>query len=402
MTSVVITEACRTAVGKFGGSLKPLNADDLAVGVLKGTLDRSGIGPDQIDEVILGHCRQTSDFSNTARCAALRAGIPEAVPANTVMCACASGMLAVGNAFNSILTGQNEVVLAGGTESMTNAPFYLSNARWGVGTGTTQLKDSLTEAQFCSQPQDVYGRFNMGMTAENVAARLGISREEQDAFALSSQRKALAAIAAGRFRDEIVPLTVPQGRKKPSIVFDTDEFPRETSLEKLAALRPAFQPEGGTVTAGNSSGRNDGASALLLMSGEKAARLGQKPMARILGVASAGVDPRYMGLGPVPATQKLLKRLGMKLDDIQLIELNEAFAAQSLGCIRELGLESRMDVINVNGGAIALGHPIGSSGSRIIVTLVHELRRRGLRYGLATLCIAGGMGMATVVENLQA
>ena len=286
MTSVVITEACRTAVGKFGGSLKPLNADDLAVGVLKGTLDRSGIGPDQIDEVILGHCRQTSDFSNTARCAALRAGIPEAVPANTVMCACASGMLAVGNAFNSILTGQNEVVLAGGTESMTNAPFYLSNARWGVGTGTTQLKDSLTEAQFCSQPQDVYGRFNMGMTAENVAARLGISREEQDAFALSSQRKALAAIAAGRFRDEIVPLTVPQGRKKPSIVFDTDEFPRETSLEKLAALRPAFQPEGGTVTAGNSSGRNDGASALLLMSGEKAARLGQKPMARILGVAS--------------------------------------------------------------------------------------------------------------------
>ena len=402
MTSVVITEACRTAVGKFGGSLKPLNADDLAVGVLKGTLDRSGIGPDQIDEVILGHCRQTSDFSNTARCAALRAGIPEAVPANTVMCACASGMLAVGNAFNSILTGQNEVVLAGGTESMTNAPFYLSNARWGVGTGTTQLKDSLTEAQFCSQPQDVYGRFNMGMTAENVAARLGISREEQDAFALSSQRKALAAIAAGRFRDEIVPLTVPQGRKKPSIVFDTDEFPRETSLEKLAALRPAFQPEGGTVTAGNSSGRNDGASALLLMSGEKAARLGQKPMARILGVASAGVDPRYMGLGPVPATQKLLKRLGMKLDDIQLIELNEAFAAQSLGCIRELGLESRMDIINVNGGAIALGHPIGSSGSRIIVTLVHELRRRGLRYGLATLCIAGGMGMATVVENLQA
>ena len=402
MTSVVITEACRTAVGKFGGSLKPLNADDLAVSVLQGTLERSGLDPAEVNEVILGHCRQTSDFSNTARCAALRAGLPESVPANTVMCACASGMLAVGNAFNSILTGQNEVVIAGGTESMTNAPFYLSNARWGVGTGTTQLKDSLTEAQFCSQPQDVYGRFNMGMTAENVAARLGISREDQDAFALSSQRKALAAIAAGRFRDEIVPLTVPQGRKKPPITFDTDEFPRETSLEKLAALRPAFQPEGGTVTAGNSSGRNDGASALLLMSGEKAAQLGQKPMARVLGVASAGVDPRYMGLGPVPATQKLLKRLGMELDDIQLIELNEAFAAQSLGCIRELGLESRMDVINVNGGAIALGHPIGSSGSRIIVTLVHELRRRGLRYGLATLCIAGGMGMATVVENLQA
>lgn len=401
MTNVVITEACRTAVGKFGGTLKPLTAEDLAVSVLRGILDRSNIDPEEIDEVILGHCRQTSDFSNTARCASLRAGIPEKAPANTVMCACASGMLAVNNAFRSILTGQNEVVIAGGTESMTNAHFYLSNARWGVGTGTTQLKDSLTEAQFCSQPQDIYGRFNMGMTAENVAGRMNISREEQDEFALASQQKALAAIAAGRFRDEIIPLTVPQGRKKPPVVFDTDEFPRETSLEKLAALRPAFQ-EGGTVTAGNSSGRNDGASALLLMSEEKAGKLGQRPMARILGVASAGVDPRYMGLGPVPATQKVLKQVGMTLDDIQLIELNEAFAAQSLGCIQELNLQSRMDIINVNGGAIALGHPIGSSGSRIIVTLAHEMRKRGLRYGLATLCIAGGMGMATVIENLQA
>ncbi|MCD8151859.1 MAG: thiolase family protein [Clostridiales bacterium] len=400
MRDVVITEACRTAVGKFGGTLKPLNAADLATAVLKGVLDRSQIDPEMIDEVIMGHCRQCEDYSNTARVAALRAGIPEKAPASTVMYACASGMLATGNAFNSIATGQNDIVIAGGTESMSNAPFYLSNARWGVGTGTTELKDSLTEGQFNSQPQDIYGRFNMGMTAENVAAKMNISREDQDAFALESQQKARAAIDAGRFADEIIPLTVPQGRKKPPVTFDTDEFPRETSMEKLAKLNPAFQPEGGTVTAGNASGRNDGASALLLMGADKAQELGQKPLARILGVASAGVDPRYMGLGPVPATRKVLKMTGLTLDDIQLIELNEAFAAQSLGCIRELGLEDRRDIINVNGGAIALGHPIGSSGSRIIVTLIHEMRKRNLRYGLATLCIAGGMGMATVVEVL--
>lgn len=400
MRNVVIVDACRTAVGKFGGTLRPLNAEALAAAVLKGVLDRTGLEPGRVDEVIMGHCRQSSDFSNTARYAALQAGIPEEVPANTVMCACASGMLAVNNGVNSIMTGQNDVVIAGGTESMTNANFYLSNARWGVGTGSTALKDSLTEAQFCSQPQDIYGRFNMGMTAENVAARLNISREDQDRFALDSQRKAAEAIAEGRFRDEIIPVTVPQGRKQDPIRFDTDEYPRATTAEKLAALKPAFQPDGGTVTAGNASGRNDGASAMLLMSEEKAAELGFTPMARIPAVSCAGVDPRYMGLGPVPATRKVLQRVGLTLDDIQLIELNEAFAAQSLGCIRELGLEKRTDIINVNGGAIALGHPIGSSGCRIMVTLVHEMRRRGLRYGLATLCIAGGMGMAAVVEAL--
>ena len=399
MQDVVIVEACRTAVGSFGGSLKPLDADDLAVSVIKGALQRTGLDPLQVDEVILGHCRQSSDMSNTARYAALRAGIPEEVPANTVMCACASGMLAVNNAVNAIRTGQAEVVLAGDTESMSNAIFYLSNARWGVGTGTTQLKDSLTEAQFCSQPQDIYGRFNMGITAENVAAKMGITRDEQDQFALASQQKAAAAIASGRFRDEIIPLTVPQGRKKEPIVFDVDEFPRETSLEKLAKLKPAFL-DGGTVTAGNSSGRNDGASMLVLMSGQKAAALGLNPLALVHGISSAGVDPAYMGLGPVLATRKVLKQTGLSLDDIQLMELNEAFAAQSIGCIRELHLEARMDVINVNGGAIALGHPIGSSGSRILVTLVHELRKRKLKYGLATLCVAGGMGMATVVEVL--
>ena len=270
MRNVVIVDACRTAVGSFGGSLRPLKADALARAVMIAALERTGLEPGQVDEIFLGHCRQSSDCSNTARYAALLAGIPETVPASTVMCACASGMLAVNCGFNAIRTGQDQVVLAGGTESMSNAIFYLSDARWGVGTGTTQLKDSLTEAQFCSQPQDIYGRFNMGITAENIAAKMGITREEQDRFALASQEKARAAIAAGRFKDEIVPLTVPQGRKKPDKIFDTDEFPRETSLELLSRLKPAFLPPDGTVTAGNSSGRNDGASMLVLMDAQLA------------------------------------------------------------------------------------------------------------------------------------
>lgn len=397
MNDVVIVEACRTAVGRFGGALKPLTAADLAGAVMKAALERTGIDSAEVDEVEFGQCRQSSDFSNLARYAALAAGIPESVPGNTVMCACASGMLAVRDGMNSILLGQNRVVLAGGAESMTNAHFYLSNARWGVGTGGAQLKDSLTEAQLCSQPQDIYGRFNMGITAENVAQKLGISRESQDAFALASQKKAAAAIAGGRFRGEIVPLAVPQGRKGPPIVFEVDEFPRETTMEKLAALEPAFR-EGGTVTAGNSSGRNDGASALLLMSGTRARELGLEPLARLRGIAGSGIAPQIMGLGPVGAVGRVLAQTGLTLADIRLIELNEAFAAQSIGCVRQLGLEDRMDIINVNGGAIALGHPIGSSGSRIIVTLIHEMRRRGLELGLATLCAAGGMGMAAVLE----
>ena len=399
MKNVVIVEACRTAVGKFGGSLQPLSAADLAVSVMKAALERSGVEASAIDEVDFGQCRQSSDHSNIARFAALKAGIPETVPGNTVMCACASGMLATRDGMNAILTGQSRVALVGGTESMTNAPYYLSNVRWGLKAGDTQLKDSLTEAQFCSQPNDIYGRFNMGMTAENIAEKYGITREEQDAFDLLSQQKAAAAIAAGRFQDEIVPLTVPQGKKKPPLVFDTDEFPRETSLEALAKLRPAFK-EGGCVTAGNSSGRNDGASALLLMDEEEAKARGLKALARIRGIAAAGVDPRYMGLGPIGATERVLAQTGLSLKDIQLIELNEAFAAQSVACIRAMGLEDRMDIINVNGGAIALGHPIGSSGSRIIVTLLHEMRKRELNLGLATLCVAGGMGMATVIETV--
>lgn len=399
MENTVIVEACRTAVGKFGGSLKPLTSADLATAIMKAAIERVGIEPSEIGEVDFGQCRQTSDFSNVARYAALKAGIPDDVPGNTVMCACASGMLAVRDGMNSIAMGQNQTVLAGGVESMTNAHYYVSNMRWGLKAGDTQLKDSLTEAQFCSQPEDIYGRFNMGMTAENIAEKYGISREEQDAFALLSQQKAARAIAEGRFKDEIVPLTVPQGRKKPDMVFDTDEFPRETSMEALAGLKPAFK-SGGSVTAGNSSGRNDGASALVLMSETHAREMGLSPLARIKAVSNAGVDPRYMGMGPVAAVKKILAQTGMSLNDIQLIELNEAFASQSVACIRQLGLEDRMDIINVNGGAIALGHPIGSSGSRIIVTLLHEMRKRNLNVGLATLCVAGGMGMATIIETM--
>jgi len=396
MKQIVIAAPVRTAVGKMGGTLKNMQAEHLAQVVLKGALAQAAIDPALVDEVILGHCRQTSDNPNIARVAALMAGIPESASAHTVMRQCASGMTAVQNGAMSILCGTNDVVLAGGTESMTNAIFYLRGARYGLGTGNATIYDSLTEVQYCSQPQDIYGRFNMGMTAENVADKHGITRQEQDAFAFSSQQKAAAAIGAGTFKDEIVPVALPQ-RKGDPIVFDTDEFPRAVTMEQLAKL-PAVFREGGTVTAGNASGRNDGASALLLATKEKAADLGLKPFAKIVGMGAAGTDPRLMGLGPVASTEKALQYAGLTLDDIGLIEINEAFAAQSIGCLREMGLEKRMDIINVSGGAIALGHPVGSSGCRILVTLAHEMRRRGVKYGLATLCIAGGMGQSTILE----
>ena len=399
MDNIVIVEACRTAVGKFGGSLKPLSAADLAVETMKAAIERSGIDVNEIDEVDFGQCRQSSDASNIARYAALKAGIPERAPGNTVMCACASGMLAVREGMDSVLLGQNKTVLVGGVESMTNAIYYLSNVRWGLKAGSTELKDSLTEAQFCSQPADIYGRFNMGMTAENIAEKYGITRTEQDEFALHSQEKAAKAIAEGRFKDEIIPLTVPQGKKQPDLIFDTDEFPRQTSMEALAKLKPAFKPDG-SVTAGNASGRNDGASALILTTESHAKELGLAPLARIKAIANAGVDPKYMGLGPVAAVERIMAQTGYTLGDIQLIELNEAFASQSIACIRQLNLEDSMDIIIVNGGALALGHPIGSSGSRIIVTLLHEMRKRKLDLGLATLCVAGGMGMAAIIETV--
>lgn len=414
MEKVVVADACRTAVGSMGGALRPLSAYDLACAVLKGSLDRSGVAPEEIDEVILGQCRQTSDEPNIARVAALKAGIPESASAYTVMRQCASAMTAVQNGVMSIQCGQNDVVLAGGTESMSNAVFYVRNARWGVGTGNREFVDALTEGQYRSQPQETYGIYNMGATAENIAREMGITREEQDEFSYQSQRKAVQAIREGRFRDEIVPVVVPQGRKKEPIVFDTDEFPRpDSSMEKLAKLKPCFNirleddgrlfnsPElTGTVTAGSSSGRNDGASVMMLMSAKKAEQLDVKPMAEIIGMGTAGCDPRLMGLGPVYAVPKALKNAGITMDDIQLIELNEAFAAQSIGCIKKLGLQGRMDIINVNGGAIALGHPVGSSGCRILVSLIHEMKKRNVQYGLATLCIAGGMGQATVVKLL--
>lgn len=411
---VVIIDGCRTAVGNMGGTLKSIPAVDLATVCLKGIIERTGVDAAQIDDVILGQCRQTSDEPNIARVAALQAGIPVEVPAYTTMRQCASGMTAVHNAYSAIKAGVNELVLAGGTESMSRGVFYIRDARYGVGTGNTELVDAITEGQFRSQPQEVYGSYNMGATAENIALEYGITRQEQDEFSFSSQQKAIAAIDAGKFKDEIVPVVVPQ-RKKDPIIFDTDEFPRrDTSLEKMAKLKPVFNivrdEKGrvfntkeltGTVTAASSSGRNDGASVLMLASGEKAAELGVKPIARIIGIGTAGCDPRFMGMGPIYAVPKALKMAGLTLDDIGLIELNEAFAAQALICIKKLGLENRMDIINVNGGAVALGHPVGSSGSRIIVTLMYEMKRRGVKYGLATLCIAGGMGQAAVIELLE-
>lgn len=411
---VVIIDGCRTAVGNMGGTLKSIPAVDLATVCLKGIIDRTGVDAAQIDDVILGQCRQTSDEPNIARVAALQAGIPVEVPAYTTMRQCASGMTAVHNAYSAIKAGVNDLVLAGGTESMSRGVFYIRDARYGVGTGNTELVDAITEGQFRSQPQEVYGSYNMGATAENIALEYGITRQEQDEFSFASQQKAIAAIDAGKFKDEIVPVVVPQ-RKKDPIIFDTDEFPRrDTSLEKMAKLKPVFNivrdEKGrvfntkeltGTVTAASSSGRNDGASVLMLASGEKAAELGVKPIARIIGIGTAGCDPRFMGMGPIYAVPKALKMAGITLDDIGLIELNEAFAAQALICIKKLGLENRMDIINVNGGAVALGHPVGSSGSRIIVTLMYEMKRRGVKYGLATLCIAGGMGQAAVIELLE-
>ena len=409
---VVIVDACRTAVGKMGGGLKPLSATDMAANLMKAVLERNKFKPEEIDEVILGQCRQTSDEPNLARISALHAGIPESVPSYTVMRQCASAMTAVQNGAMSILCGQSEIVLAGGTESMSNAVFYVRNARWGVGTGNTDFVDALTEGQYCSQPQEIYGKFNMGSTAEYIAKKYGIKRADQDEFALSSQKKAIEAIKEGKFKDEIIPIEIDLGKKKGKYIFDTDEFPRQDiSIERLKNLKPCFNitidEEGkmqtsskldGSVTAGSSSGRNDGASIMLLMSEEKAKELNIEPLAYISGMGIAGCDPREMGMGPVYAVPKALKDANLTIDDIQLFELNEAFAAQSLACIKKLNLENRMDDINVNGGAIALGHPVGSSGCRILVSLIYEMKKRKLKYGLATLCIAGGMGQATVVE----
>lgn len=396
MRNVVITSAVRTPVGRIGGALKDVLPEDLAQLVLKEAINRSSLDIHKIDEVIFGQTKQSSDAPNIARVVSLKAGLPEEIPAYTVHRQCGSGMQAVHNAFLLIGAGMADIVIAGGVESMSTAPFYLRKARYGYGAGNGELVDPNTESQPKSQPVEIYGSMTMGLTAENLAEKYGIARQEQDIFALSSQEKALKAIRDGKFQEEIIPVTVPQ-RKGKQVTFEVDEHPRETSVEKLAALPPVFKANG-TVTAGNSSGRNDGASAVVVMAEETALQLGIKPLTRVISIGAAGVSPGYMGIGPVCATQKALGRIGMDLKQIELIEVNEAFAAQTLAVIKELDIDAAR--LNVNGGAIALGHALGNSGTRIVVTLIHEMKKRGAKYGLASLCIAGGMGITTVFEGL--
>ncbi len=396
MREVVVVSAVRTALGSIGGTLKNVQPEVLANVVMEGAIEKAGIDKSVIDEVIFGQAKQSTDAPNIARLASLMTRIPEAIPAYTIHRQCASGMQSILNGVQQIQTGYSDVVLVGGVESMSTAPFYVRGARFGVGNGNTVFVDPNIESQPKSQPNDIYGTFNMIQTADNVAKQFGVTREEQDEFALASQQKAVAAIDAGKFKDEIVPVVIPQ-RKADPIVFDTDEYPkRNTSMEKLAKLKPIFAE--GYVTAGNASGRNDGASALVIMAAEKAEELGIKPIAKILGAAAVGVDPRIMGIAPVPATRKLLGKLNMTIDDFGLVEINEAFAAQSVACAKELKIKPER--LNVNGGAIALGHPLGCSGARISTTLIHEMQKRGEKYGLAAICVAGGLGMAMAFERM--
>ena len=395
MENVYIMGAVRTAIGKYGGCLKSVPAHELGALVIREALNRSGVKDEMVDEVILGEVRQSTEASNIARCALLEAGLPERVPGFTVNRLCASAMQAAFSGCQEIWCGQADVIVAGGTENMSRAPIYLRNARWGG--NKPAIVDSNIEAGSTAAPASVYGAgLSMTKTAENVAERFGISRKEQDAFAVESQRRAAAAIQAGYFKKEIVPVTVKE--KKNEFVFDTDEFVKPaTTMEILAKLRPIVKPDG-TVTAGNACGLNDGAAALVLMSEKKVNESGLKPLAKIIGITSAGLDPEIMGYGPVPATRKIMQQIGMTVDQMDLIELNEAFASQSVACIRDLGLDPAK--VNVNGGAIALGHPLGCTGARLIVTLLHNLERTGGRYGLATLCIGGGQSMAAVIERV--
>lgn len=395
MENVYIMGAVRTAVGKYGGSLKSVPAHTMGALVIQEAVRRAGVNKEWIDEVILGEVRQSTEASNIARCAALEAGLPENVPGFTVNRLCASAMQALFSGCQEIWCGEADVIVAGGTENMSRAPHYLRHERWGDGPLT--LVDSNIEAGTTAQPASIYGTaLSMPRTAENVAERFHITREEQDRFAAESQRRAAAAIAAGYFKEEILPVEVKE--KKKSFVFDTDEFPRpSTTMEVLAALRPIVKPDG-TVTAGNSCGLNDGASALVLMSERKMKESGLRPLARIVGITRAALDPAIMGYGPVYATRKIMERTGMTVEQMDLVELNEAFASQAVACMRDLGLDP--EKVNINGGAIALGHPLGSTGTRLIVTLLHNLMRTGGRYGLATLCIGGGQSMATMIEKL--
>ncbi len=389
--AVVITGALRTPVGKFGGALAGVSASDLGSIVIKALLEKTGCASDAVDEVILGNILQAGQGQGPARQAAIKAGLPLSVPATTINMLCGSGLKAVNLAMAMIESGQAEVVIAGGMENMSAAPYLLPKARWGYKMGNDTLVDSMTNDALI----DAFDGCHMGITAERLAEKFSISRQEQDIFAANSQQKAQRAQESRRFSDEIVPVEVP-GKKRVTVV-DTDEYPRpDVTAESLSSLAPAFQAEG-TVTAANASGINDGAAALLLMSEQKANTLGIPAMATLVSGASTGVDPAIMGIGPVSAVRKALGNAGLSLEQIELIELNEAFAAQSLAVCRELGLNQ--EIVNVNGGAIALGHPVGASGARILVTLLHEMKKRRSQYGLASLCVGGGMGVATIIKS---
>ena len=393
MGEIVIASACRTAIGTFGGTLKDVPAAELGAIVVKEAVKRAGIKPEMVDEVIFGNVLQAGLGQNIARQVTLKAGLPIETTAMTINIVCGSGLKSVALAANQILAGESEIVVCGGSENMSAAPYAVPSARWGARMNNSKMIDVMVNDGLW----DAFNQYHMGITAENVAEKYGITREMQDEFAVASQSKAEAAIKAGKFKDEIVPVVI--HGKKGDTVFDTDEHPKfGTTLEKVAKLKPAFKKDGGTVTAANASGINDSAAALVVMSKEKADELGIKPLATIVSYATGGVDPSIMGVGPVPAVTKAMARANMTVDDFDLIEANEAFAAQSLAVAQDLKFD--MSKVNVNGGAIALGHPIGASGARILVTLLYEMQKReDAHTGLATLCIGGGQGQALIVKK---
>lgn len=391
MREVVIVSAARTAIGSYGGGLKDLSAVELGAIAVKEAIARAGIAPEIVDEVVFGNVLQGGLGQNVARQVSVAAGLPIEVPSMTLNKVCGSGLRTVSLAAQIIMAGDADCIIAGGCESMSQAPYFSSNMRWGARMGDVKMIDMMVHDGLT----DAFNKYHMGITAENIVEQWGLTREGMDAFAAASQQKAEVAIKAGKFKDEIVPVVIPQ-RKGDPVVFDTDEFPKfGTTTEGLQKLKPAFKKDG-TVTAANSSGINDGAAALVVMSKEKADALGLTPLAKIKSYASAGVDPTIMGIGPVPSTQKALDKAGLTVGDLDLIEANEAFAAQSLAVGKDLGFDT--EKLNVNGGAIALGHPIGASGARILISLLYEMKRRDAKYGLATLCIGGGQGTALVVE----
>ncbi|MDK2866782.1 MAG: acetyl-CoA C-acetyltransferase [Clostridiales bacterium] len=391
MKEVVIVSAVRTALGTFGGTLKGVKPADLGSIVMKEALERAKVAPDQVDEVIFGSVLQAGYGQGVARQAWVNNGFPVEVPCTTINMICGSGLKAISMAAQTIIAGDNDVVICGGTENMSMAPYLVPSGRWGQRMGDGKFYDVMVNDGLT----DVFNNYHMGITAENVAEKYNVTREDQDAFAYESQRRAIAARDNGRFKDEIVPVVIPQ-RKGDPVVFEVDEHMKDTTVEKLAKLKPAFKKDG-TVTAGNASGINDGASCVLVMSKEKAEELGVKPLCTIVSFASAGVDPSIMGIGPIPASTKALEKAGLKASDMDLVEANEAFAAQAIAVVREMGWDPA--IVNVNGGAIALGHPIGASGNRIFVTLLHEMIKRDAKLGLATLCIGGGMGEALIVKR---